>query len=356
MIQNHGCCRSRSLYASRARLKHDREQSIITISRSNATNEHRASFIPQLRFFPGLTGGMLPASDSMESSDKGPVSALLPAVSDILSSSDGDDIPQKELFPESPTRPILGVAGGGVFFFWEVGVLKYLQEKFWVQEMNLIGVSAGALASVLVACQVDLDRAVRRAYDISVEQDLFNRPGGLQGIWGKILREWLEDLLPENAHEICTDRVKIIATRMPRMRLEYLEEFESREALIDSLMASVHIPFFLDGNGVYKYKGQQYIDGSIWDFFYGNNSSLLTIGGRSEIIDYFFDDQLEFSRLDFVKLLTLDTVNDLIQSGYSYAERTDAKGLYDEKLGQCRKGYVRQAVEGVPRRLWGMLT
>ena len=194
----------------------------------------------------------------------------VPGLPDYLSSTDEEDIPaeEKPLFPVDD-RPILGVAGGGVFFFWEVGVLKYLSERYRLQGMNLIGVSAGALAAVLVACQVDFDRSVRRAYDICVEQDIFNRPGGLQGVWGPILRQWLDDLLPENAHERCEGRVKIIATRMPRMKLCYLEEFQTRDDLIDSLLASVHIPFFLDGNGSFKYKGEAFIDGSIFDFFFG---------------------------------------------------------------------------------------
>ena len=250
----------------------------------------------------------------------------VPGLPDYRSSTDEDDMPgeEKPLFPVDD-RPILGVAGGGVFFFWEVGVLKYLSERYRLQDMNLIGVSAGALASVLVACQVDFDRSVRRAYDICVERDIFNRPGGLQGVWGPILRQWLDELLPENAHERCEGRVKIIATRMPRMKLCYLEEFQTRNDLIDSLLASVHIPFFLDGNGSFKYRGEAFIDGSIFDFFFGvcwvvavcvhlclyrpprgpalstartltsrihsvsgTNSSLLTIDGRSEIIDYFY--------------------------------------------------------------------
>jgi len=194
----------------------------------------------------------------------------VPGLPDYLSSTDEEDIPaeEKPLFPVDD-RPILGVAGGGVFFFWEVGVLKYLSERYRLQGMNLIGVSAGALAAVLVACQVDFDRSVRRAYDICVERDIFNRPGGLQGVWGPILRQWLDELLPENAHERCEGRVKIIATRMPRMKLCYLEEFQTRDDLIDSLLASVHIPFFLDGNGSFKYKGETFIDGSIFDFFFG---------------------------------------------------------------------------------------
>ena len=78
---------------------------------------------------------------------------------------------------------------------------------------------------------------------------------------------------------------------------------------------------------------------------------MLTLDGRSCIIDYFMDDQLEFSRMDFIKVLTFDTVQDLVKSGYSYAERTDAKGMFDEKLGRVRKGQVRKLLEYMPRKL-----
>eukprot|EP00889_Picochlorum_renovo_P007739 jgi/Picre1/34769/NNA_002235.t1 len=218
-------------------------------------------------------------------------------------------------------KPILGIAGGGVFFFWEIGVLKYLNENYRLRDVDLIGVSAGALCAVLVASGVSLDRAVRKAYDISVEADIWNRSGGLAGIWGDLIRRWLEELLPEDAHECCQNRVKIIATRMPRMQL----------------------------------RDEQYIDGSVWDFFSGSNSGLLTLDGQSCIIDYFLDDQLEFNRLDFIKILTFDTVLDLVKSGYSYAERTDARGLYAEKLGGVRKQALWRLLESVPRKAGDLL-
>jgi hypothetical protein len=66
--------------------------------------------------------------------------------------------------------------------------------------------------------------------------------------------------------------------------------------------------------------------------------------------DYFFDDTLEFDRLDFVRLSSYEDVKALVKKGYAYAERSDAKGVFDEKLGAVRKGPLRLAVE-LPTRL-----
>lgn len=68
---------------------------------------------------------------------------------------------------------------------------------------------------------------------------------------------------------------------------------------------------------------------------------MLTKDGKSCIIDYFMDDQLEFSRLDFIKISSYEAVLNLVRSGYSFAERMDARGVYKEKLGE-RKWIVQR--------------
>lgn len=173
-----------------------------------------------------------------------------------------------------------------MFFFWEIGVLKYVAENFNMRQIEMIGVSAGALCSVLIACGVNPDRAVREAFRLSVENDIWNRPGGLAGIWGALIRQWLDELLPSDADLRCSGCVSIIATEVPTLRLRCLNNFKSREDLINACMASVHIPFFLDGNPSYSYRGKQYVDGSLWDFISGSNSNLLTRDGEACIVDY----------------------------------------------------------------------
>lgn len=208
--------------------------------------------------------------------------------------------------------------------------MKYLSENYDLSQADLVGASAGGLVSTLAACGVDTDAAVKAAYRISVENNVVSRPGGLAGIWGGLVRQWLDELLPANAAELCHGRVRLIATEVPSLRLCYLSDFESKEDLIEANMASVHIPvrklagrvcscrcccccpstpprlqpncrprlpaspvpahtshqFFLDGNPSSTYRGRTYIDGSVWDFLKGSNSHLITCDGLACVVDY----------------------------------------------------------------------
>ena len=180
------------------------------------------------------------------------------------------------------------------------------------------GASAGALTATLAACDVDLRVRARRsgasaaqadaagrhtrrharalrdtafvmlrraraqasvdlAYGLTLEKDLYNRPGGLAGarrwctlclapcahfavsrsplhshcagVWGPLIRRWLDELLPADAARVCSGRVGLFTLALwpPLPRHVFVDDFASKEDLIDAAMASVHIPWFLDG-------------------------------------------------------------------------------------------------------------
>ena len=96
------------------------------------------------------------------------------------------------------------------------------------------------------------------------------RPLGLGGVWGAMIREWLEALVPPGATAAPAaasrprhargggggggggEADRGFAQRIGRgprdaLRVVALSAFASRAELIDVAMASAHVPFFLDG-------------------------------------------------------------------------------------------------------------
>ena len=213
------------------------------------------------------------------------------------------------------------------------GVVKYLQQHYDLSKVDMVGASAGALMVTLAMCNVDPDTAVQRAYDLAKEKDIWSRRFGLAGIWGNLVRQWLDDLLPDDAVDICQGRLKLVITKIPSFDIAYVSDYTSKQDLIDACLASAHVPFFLDGKATCDFRGQACIDGSLSDFLTKGNSALLQCDGNALVIDYYDDAELEFGRFDFLKLRSYDEVMDLIQAGRLYAERTDNAGGLKAILG-----------------------
>ncbi|CAM9283873.1 unnamed protein product [Phaeothamnion confervicola] len=146
------------------------------------------------------------------------------------------------------------------------------------------------------------------------EAGVFRRPLGLAGVWGGLVRRWLDDLLPPDADAACRGRVHLILLRLaaappvvmmeaataaggaaaaageeagesadsaasagpagsaagltlPRLALRrprrvVVADFASRYEVIEACMASVHVPFFMDGRFAARFRGRRCLDGS----------------------------------------------------------------------------------------------
>lgn len=219
------------------------------------------------------------------------------------------------------TKPTIALPGGGILFWHQAGAIRSLQRHYRLNHCRLVGASAGCLASVLAACDVDMDVAFDSAIRISKDARLWDRRLGLMGIWGGLVRQWLDELLPCDAHATCTGHVHILAIRLlPRPRRHRLSHFATREELIDTCMASCHIPYFLDGSPVSRISGQRgiWIDGS---FLAGRGAYARGPDGERRdlalVLDPKDDDK---APRDFLRLRSVDGVREIYDRGTAYAE------------------------------------
>jgi hypothetical protein len=152
---------------------------------------------------------------------------------------------------DSPQPPALVFPGDGIFFWWQAGVVSALQKRYNLGDLQMAGASAGSLSAVSAACNLNMHDGLELALRLSEEAGAWDKGTfGLYGIWGDIVREWLDTMLPENAHVTCSGSthlaVKTVSLRMPPVTTRLVSEFESRTDLIDCTMASLHIPWFMD--------------------------------------------------------------------------------------------------------------
>eukprot|EP00798_Chlamydomonas_sp_ICE-L_P005090 gene5090-34888_t len=179
----------------------------------------------------------------------------------------------------------------------------------------MVGASGGALAAVLAVCGLSTDYVVEHAFELSVKHGLQERQMGLVGALGPIVEEWLDDLLPANAHKLCNNKVTVVVTTLPDMKQVGITNYESKADLIEDMKM------------MRSFRGRPCIDGSVPDFFYGN-CDLLT--RDAVVFDYFDDSLLERKgRMDMMQLKSIDELRRMYALGYDYAHKLHEEGTFD---------------------------
>ncbi|EKX38521.1 hypothetical protein GUITHDRAFT_144126 [Guillardia theta CCMP2712] len=228
----------------------------------------------------------------------------------------------------SDSRPLIVFPGGGIYFWWQAGVVQGLQKRINVDSFDFTGASAGSLSAVFAACGVDMMQAFHLAQKLAEEKNVWTRKEGLAGIWGDMIYQWLDELLPENAAEICTDRVDMVAVSVTSVRLSFLPlkrksitRFKTKKDLIEACMASVHVPMFLDGKMSRSLDGDICVDGSItfvlrnkpWHFKPQDRKPSLMIHHQD-------DKELMARKWNFLETISLDQFEEMFEMGQKYAE------------------------------------
>lgn len=275
-------------------------------------------------------------STSSPSASPSPSASVFQQQEEMLastSSMDGENAGIPSLVAVAEKATAISWAGSGLYFFWQLGAMKYLAEHMDLSKVPMSGASGGGLVAVLAACGVPADLVFKRAYELSLQYNIWERPLGLTGVWGSLVEEWLNELLPDNAHELCRGRVTLIVTTMALpggFQQVGISDFRDKKDLVEACMASAHVPIVLDLKMSRQCRGKHCVDGSFPDFFFGN-CEMLTKSGRAVVFDYFYDKDLKRNgRMDMLTLTSLDDIVERMEVGYRYAQRLhEQHGAFD---------------------------
>ena len=146
----------------------------------------------------------------------------------------------------------ISFCGCGLLSFYHAGVGQCVQDKA-PQLLDKVsayyGASAGAITAVMAACNIDSKRGF--TFLKSVHELARHWALGRFGVFHprfKLqlkLKEFLNDVLPRNAHRLCRGKVHISLTVFPDMRNWLVTDFNTRAELINvsgyGTRNSVHI-------------------------------------------------------------------------------------------------------------------
>ena len=232
----------------------------------------------------------------------------------------------------SNNQPHLIFPGGGILFYWMAGVVTHLREQDYnLESVALSGASAGALAATLTATNVDFYRATELALQLAQQAGVWDRSQGLQGIWGDLIHEWLDELLPEDAVDRVHNRLSLLVTPVPQiLQKERIDSFHNREDLIRCNMASVHLPYFLDSKWTSNFRGRQYMDGSFLAKAPDDYHNVNAAKSPSILLLDYRDDATYQSQglLNFVEAVKPSGIYQLIEDGKRYAKQKEEQGFF----------------------------
>eukprot|EP00879_Flechtneria_rotunda_P000290 GHRR01000380.1.p1 GENE.GHRR01000380.1~~GHRR01000380.1.p1 ORF type:complete len:616 (+),score=201.49 GHRR01000380.1:254-2101(+) len=157
-----------------------------------------------------------------------------------------------------------GFSAGGLLFPYYVGLVSSLvQQGVLERPAQLAGSSAGSL--IAASFNAGLDMATVEQSMIEFGEDCLKN--GTRYRLGPLLKDFLQQYLPPDAHEQCSGNTHVAVTRLlPYWRTKIISKFESRDDLIQALLTSCHIPWYVDGRWMTKFRGHYCVDGGVMAF------------------------------------------------------------------------------------------
>lgn len=159
------------------------------------------------------------------------------------------------------TSPGFSFSAAGLLFPYHLGVAQFLLEKGYIKETTpLAGSSAGAIVCAVIAA----GRSMRDALQDTKVLAEDCRLRGTAFRLGAVLRVVLEKVLPDDIHLRCNGRVRVAVTQIVwRPKGLLIDQFDSKEDLINALLTSSFIPGYLAPRPATLFRNRLCIDGGL---------------------------------------------------------------------------------------------
>ncbi|MCX7343523.1 MAG: hypothetical protein NT128_05215 [Proteobacteria bacterium] len=209
-----------------------------------------------------LTQNVSSASKDFEIFEQPPAK---PLISYLLKS---DSLEEKK----RPHQKSISFSGGSYFSVtYCLGVFDVLQKYFDLSNVIYLGDSSGSLVATGAALNMPVDHSIKEFLLPSL-QDKKSMPHCGFSQWSEVItknvlstiRKFNPQLVGQ-AHKIVSGKLYVSVThvKFPFLRNELVSTFHSDEDLVDTLMASCHLPWVINGNFFTKWRGNTCIDGGL---------------------------------------------------------------------------------------------
>ncbi|XP_053313526.1 omega-hydroxyceramide transacylase-like isoform X2 [Spea bombifrons] len=182
----------------------------------------------------------------------------------------------------------LSFSGSGFLSLYQLGAVKALRElapEILQSAPRVYGASAGSLVAAAVVFQTNLDVA-----KVMLETAAEARKTILGPFYPKFnplknLLRSLQQLVPDNAHQLATGRLHIAVTRLSDLKNIIISDFNSKEEVVQVLLCSCFVPYYC-GLVPPSFRGVRYIDGGCSNFHpFFSLKSILTVSPFTGEID-----------------------------------------------------------------------
>ena len=180
------------------------------------------------------------------------------------------------LFIISSTYMNINIYGTGMFLPYSIGIIGYIKKHFPLNDVNITGISGGAICSILYTQEDDLSNP-DKIWDYTIGADvnelsLYKDLRVFQKNVGNNLK-----LRYNNTEPRSIDKISVISTNILKMKNEKISNFDNINDLIDFSLCSSYIPYVSGDTAGKKYNGIEYMDGEIFrDYKYDKKQTCPT--------------------------------------------------------------------------------